>query len=76
MPKRILPGAVILLVTGGCAFDVIYVDHTPVSLDAAGDSCSAPFTLSENVTFTSSGGYDRTLKPGTGRENADGGKRR
>ena len=65
MPKRILPGALMLLAAGGCAFDVIHVDHTPVQMETADDACTAPFTLSEDVTVTPSGGYARTLKQGT-----------
>ena len=65
MRKRILPGALTVLVLGGCAFDVIHVDHTPVQLHTADDTCTAPFTLSDDITVTPSGGYDRTLKQGT-----------
>ena len=65
MSKRIVPGALMLLVTGGCAFDVIHVDRTPVRLDTASKTCTAPFTLGGDVTVTPSGGYDRTLKQGT-----------
>ena len=65
MPKRILPGALMLIATGGCAFDVIHVDHTPARLDTASAPCTAPITLSTDVTVTPSGGYARTLKRGT-----------
>lgn len=65
MPKRILPGALMLLATGGCAFDVIHVDHEQARLETADDACTTPFTLIKDVTVTPSGGYDRTLKQGT-----------
>ena len=54
---------ILLLVLGGCAFDIAHVDYTPTRLDLAA-ACGEPFTLAEDVSVRPSGGYDRTLKQG------------
>lgn len=64
MPKQNLASILFAFAVGGCAFDVIHVDHTPAQLDAGAD-CGAPFTLADDVLVTPSGGYDRTLKQDT-----------
>ncbi len=53
----------VALLLGGCAFDVIHVEHTPTRINPAAP-CGAPFILTEEVVIKPSGGYDRKLKKG------------
>ena len=54
----------LLFLLGGCAFDVMHIEHFPAELDSR-KSCNISFVLVKNVDIQVDEGYNRTLKQGT-----------
>ncbi len=65
--KKIIITLCFLCITtllGGCAFDVIHVEHIPAKLDTD-TSCNDYFVLTQDIDVQVGSGYNRRLKKGT-----------